>query len=188
MGRVRGLISASVAQARMLIAAVLCLIAFHGLGVDEVGAQSPSPRQAATPRGGLRLIRSPKPPYPAEARKKGVHGRVTVRVTVKAGTIVNATATGPELLAGFTAQWIKTHWIFPEDVTGTFILPVDFVNPKPSSSPASSPLPSASPAATALPPASPAATALPPLIIRVDHQVVDSCMVLTVGECSARRY
>lgn len=147
-------------RARMLVVAVLGLITFHGLGAGEEGAESPSPRQEAAARG-WRLIRSPKPPYPAEALKKGIQGRVTVRLSVKDGQIITATGIGPEPLADFSAQWVKEHWLFPKDITGTFTLPIVFTHPKSSATPAASALPPASPTASVLPSASPAASALP---------------------------
>lgn len=78
------------------------------------------------PRSGL-LVRSPRPPYPAQALQMHLSGDVSVRMTVQAGNIVDAEGSGPPMLASAAARWVRTNWKFSPTTNGTFTLPVSFV-------------------------------------------------------------
>ena len=71
------------------------------------------------PRSGL-LIRSPRPPYPAQALQMHLSGDVSVRMTVQAGNIVDAEGSGPPMLASAAARWVRTNWKFSPTTNGTF--------------------------------------------------------------------
>ena len=78
------------------------------------------------PRSGL-LVRSPRPPYPAQALQMHLSGDVRVRMIVQAGNIVDAEGSGPPMLASAAARWVRSNWKFSPTTNGTFSLPVSFV-------------------------------------------------------------
>ena len=91
-----------------------------------------NPRGAAngTGTGGPRselLVRSPKPPYPPQAMQMHITGDVRVRITVQAGNIIDAEASGPPMLASAASRWVKANWKFSPTASGTYTLPVSFV-------------------------------------------------------------
>jgi hypothetical protein len=84
-----------------------------------------TPTQTDASPSGL-LIRSPRPPYPAEALQSRLSGIVHVRMTVQAGNIVAAEACGPPILASAAARWVRSNWKFSSSTNGTFTLPISF--------------------------------------------------------------
>lgn len=132
----------------VFIATILSLVPLAGVRGDENGAKGP-------------VLRSPHPPYPAQAILDNIQGSVTFKLTVKNGRIANVSATGPDQLATPCAQWIKEHWQFKKGMTGLYTVSLSFklpdkssgvsptssASPAPSESPDSavSPTPSASP-------------------------------------------
>jgi outer membrane biosynthesis protein TonB len=113
--------------------------------VKPAGTPNPNPHPAAAPglikgsltgapegagsggpRSGL-LVRSPRPPYPAQALQMHLSGDVRVRMTVQGGNIVDAEGSGPPMLASAAARWVRSNWKFSPTTNGTFSLPVSFV-------------------------------------------------------------
>ena len=78
------------------------------------------------PRSGL-LIRSPSPPYPSTALQMHISGDVHVTITVQAGNIVEAEASGPPMLASAASRWVKANWKFSPTANGRYTLPVSFI-------------------------------------------------------------
>ncbi len=124
----------------VLIAATLSLLVFADVHGDENNAKGP-------------VLRSPHPPYPAQAIQDRIQGSVTFKLAIKNGQITKVTATGPELLANPSAQWIKEHWQFKKGMTGIYTVSIDFKLPEASAgaSPASSAPPTSAVPATPTP-------------------------------------
>ena len=78
---------------------------------------------------GYILLKSPRIPYPEEARQSHITGDVTALIDVQQGTIVNVTASGPTIFADATSSWIKNNWKFSPSANGRFTLPVHFTLP-----------------------------------------------------------
>jgi hypothetical protein len=73
------------------------------------------------------LVRSPSPPYPAQALQAHISGIVHVRMTVQDGNIVNVEASGLPILANPAKRWVRSTWKFNPTANGTFTVPVSFV-------------------------------------------------------------
>jgi hypothetical protein len=112
------------------VATILSLLPLGDVRGDENSAKGPA-------------LRSPHPPYPAQAIQNRIQGSVTFKLAVKNGQITKVTATGPDLLAKPSAQWIKEHWQFKKGMTGIYTVSMDFKLPDASSG--ASPTPSESP-------------------------------------------
>ncbi|MGD9897250.1 MAG: energy transducer TonB [Candidatus Methylacidiphilaceae bacterium] len=94
-------------------------------------AQQPSPRPAARPAhprgnrlpalgGGLVLS---EPPYPYEARRQRMQGKVTLQVFVREGRVIWVEvlgSSGHNLLDGSARQWALHRWRFPGVAAGSF--------------------------------------------------------------------
>lgn len=92
---------------------------------------APHPAQARQNRapalgGGLVLS---EPPYPIEARRQGVEGKVTLQVLVQEGRVVWVevlASSGHPVLDGSAKQWALHHWRFPGIAAGSFTEAVVF--------------------------------------------------------------
>lgn len=70
--------------------------------------------------GGLVLS---EPPYPLEAKRQGLEGKVTLQVFVQEGRVIWVevlSSSGHHLLDGNAKQWALHHWRFPGIASGTF--------------------------------------------------------------------
>jgi TonB-like protein len=96
-------------------------------GVKETNTASPDFKLTETnaqPSG--ILVRSPRPPYPAQALHARISGIVHVRMTIQEGNIVNVEASGPPILANAAARWVRSNWKFSSSTNGTYTLPISF--------------------------------------------------------------
>ncbi len=92
---------------------------------------APHPAQAGRKRapalgGGLVLS---EPPYPLEARRQGLEGKVTLQVFVQEGHVAWVevlSSSGHSVLDGSARQWALRHWRFPGIAAGAFTEAVVF--------------------------------------------------------------
>jgi protein TonB len=91
------------------------------------GASSPGPASLFTGGGSGRF---PLPPYPAEAKRRGLEGRVMLRVAVgpdgKPGTPAIESGSGHPVLDRAAIDWIQRRWRWEAGPARLFRIPVIF--------------------------------------------------------------
>jgi outer membrane biosynthesis protein TonB len=69
----------------------------------------------------------PTPKYPRFALQLGIDGHVQVKVKVRNGEILVASASANAPMLAYEAkQWIVRCWKFKPEVTGVFTIPIDY--------------------------------------------------------------
>jgi hypothetical protein len=67
------------------------------------------------------------PPYPLEARSQRIEGDVMVRIEVKGGKMLRVSSESRSLtLADCSSRWIRWHWRFRSEVSGTYYVPITY--------------------------------------------------------------
>ncbi|MFT3991389.1 MAG: TonB family protein [Luteolibacter sp.] len=71
----------------------------------------------------------PKPPYPIEARRKGLQGSVLLKISVASGRISNVVvikSSGHPLLDNHASRFVKANWKFPAGLTRSLTQQLQF--------------------------------------------------------------
>lgn len=69
----------------------------------------------------------PTPEYPSTALASGVDGTVRIKMQVRDGRIIEATALSGSPMLGYSAkEWIRRNWKFRPEISGVFTIPISY--------------------------------------------------------------
>ncbi|MFY9987720.1 MAG: energy transducer TonB [Chthoniobacterales bacterium] len=69
----------------------------------------------------------PTPEYPRTALALGIDGKITIKMKVRDGRIVEADALSGSPMLGYSAkQWVLRNWKFRPEISGVFTLPINY--------------------------------------------------------------
>jgi TonB family protein len=72
----------------------------------------------------------PTPKYPRTALALGIDGKVRIKMKVRDGRIIAATALSGSPTLGYSAkEWILRNWKFRPEITGVFTIPISYERP-----------------------------------------------------------